>query len=555
MRANRGEQPTPFGKIIRVHEQIKNYTNREKGTLPTDAELIEFGTNLFDALFQGDVRRLYDEARARQQNRKLSIILTSMIPWIAEKPWEFAYDEVRRSFLATEEIHLIRNVLTAVPANWIPPTQAPLRILVAAAQPIGFGKLSIDEEVEIVRRGFRPLEDSKLIEVEVLTRATPRAIQSKLSAGRFTIVHIIGHGGFDEKTQEGVLYFEDDHGGEIRLGERSVREIFCKRGLSLVFLNSCQSGSGGRHNFNRGVAQSLVAHGLPAVVANQYSVLDSSATSFAQQFYWSLANGMNIGKAACEARIGVNCSLQGEIIDWAVPVVYARDPDMQLCLPRDAHPSVSVNVRRGSRQHIERRSVQVAVWDMDSQFPLLPKTLATMNEAQDEFGFELAALSVPINAWDLENRAEDESPYLWADRLADRVQDLTVELGVNILVCITRHWMRDEDWFNLYLWWPVEMQPPVVIFSCAGFDDLLPTGKATDRAIVNVMVSGVAGFLGQMGSHDEEPKNCPFFFDEDRDFQLLTSEQAFDSDCRNKLKKSITPHQLTALEALLKISF
>ena len=74
-----------------------------------------------------------------------------------------------------------------------------------------------------------------------------------------------------------------------------------------------------------------MAHGLPALVANQYSVLDSSATSFAQHFYWSLAQGMTIGQAAREARIAVNYSLQGELIDWAVPVVYARDPNMTLC--------------------------------------------------------------------------------------------------------------------------------------------------------------------------------------------------------------------------------
>lgn len=48
-------------------------------------------------------------------------------------------DAGRESFLATEEIHLVRNVLTAVPASSIPPKPGPLRILVAAAQPIGLG--------------------------------------------------------------------------------------------------------------------------------------------------------------------------------------------------------------------------------------------------------------------------------------------------------------------------------------------------------------------------------------------------------------------------------
>src|SRR5262249_5860083 len=194
LRADGDDGPRPgLGKIIATHERIKNATNHDKGTPPTEEEMLQSGSNLFDALFQGDVRRLYDEARARQQNRKLDIVLTSMIPWIAEKPWEFAYDARRESFLATEETHLVRNVLTSVPANSILPKSGPLRILVAAAQPVGLGQLSVDEEIAVIRRGFGPLEDAGLVSVEVLPRATPRHLQACLSTGTFTVVHMIGH--------------------------------------------------------------------------------------------------------------------------------------------------------------------------------------------------------------------------------------------------------------------------------------------------------------------------------------------------------------------------
>ena len=64
-----------------------------------------------------------------------------MISWISEKPWEFAFDAGRDSFLATEETHFVRNVLTSVPADPIVRATGPLRILVAAAQPVGFGRL------------------------------------------------------------------------------------------------------------------------------------------------------------------------------------------------------------------------------------------------------------------------------------------------------------------------------------------------------------------------------------------------------------------------------
>jgi hypothetical protein len=552
LRAEKGEAPTTYGNIIRIHERIKKYTNRERGSLPSDSELIKFGSDLFETLFQGDVRRLYDEARARQQNRKLDIVLTSMIPWIAEKPWEFAFDASRQSFLATEEIHLVRNVLTAVPAAAIPLRRGPLRILVAAAQPLGMGHLSIDQEIDVIRRGFQPLVDDGLVTVEVLARATPGRILGILSTGGFTVVHIIGHGTFDHATERGALFFEDDLGGQIPLGERSVREIFCKRGVSLVFLNACQTGSGGRDKFNKGIAQSLVSHGLPAVVANQYSVLDSSATSFSQHFYWSLAQGMSIGQAACEARIAVNCSMQGDLIDWAVPVVYARDPNMALCVKPDKMVAAkSTAVRPEGHATLRGRSVRVAVWDIDNIFPSLDHTLQCMNGTQSVFGFELVSLSTPIDAWYLDERASDGSPYLWAEKLAHRLGRMTVELRVNVLVCITRHWLCDDNTLNLYGWWPDNKKPPVVIFSCAGFDDLAPEGPETDRAIVNVTVAMLAGFLADIDSHARGSKNCPLFYDEDRDLARLTSSHEFDKGCRDKLKKKV-PKEFAALEMILK---
>lgn len=548
LRADKGEEKTGFGRIIGVHERIKAYTNREEGSLPDDEEMIAFGSQLFDTLFQGDVRRLYDEARTRQRSR-LDLILTSMIPWIAEKPWEFAYDHGRQSFLATEEINFTRNVLTNVPADPIVHTDGPLRVLVVSAQPVGLGRLSVDQEVAVIERGFAPLVEAGLVEVETIARATPSMIHGRLTTGQYQVVHFIGHGVYNEERGEGCLIFVNDNGGEYPLGERSVRELFRGRGLSLVFLNSCESGRGGRADFNKGVAQSLVAHGLPALVANQYSVLDSSATSFAQHFYWSLAQGMSLGQAAREARIAVNYLLHGEPIDWAVPVLYARDPHATLCPPpknpvRSPTTGTRSSARRSTLSHVTR----VGVWDMDHVLPGLSKTVEAMNRAQHVFGFELVDLSVPLGVWDLET--EPETSYLWAERLADRLQRMPMELGVDVLGCITRHWLRDDDWFNLYGWWPAERHPPIIIYSVAGFEQMAPEGPETDRALANAMVAGLAGFYSDAGAHEGGAEDCPMYFNEERDYAQVVGWQKFDRSCRRKLKSKLGA-KLDALDALL----
>jgi hypothetical protein len=552
LRAAKDEPPTSFGRIIGVHERILKYTGRLSGTLPQDSDLVEFGTLLFDTLFQGDVRRLYDEARSRERKHKLDLVFTSMIPWIAEKPWEFAYDRGRESFLATEDVHFVRNVLTNIPSDRIAKRPGPIRILVVAAQPIGYEPLSVEQEEAVVRRGFDPLVAVGAVAIEVIARVTPARLHDAVSRSEWDVVHFIGHGEYDEKKEEGCLLFEDEHGGEIRLGERSTREILTGRGLSLVFLNACESGRGGRGRaeFNKGTAQSLVAHGLPAVVANQYSVLDSSATSFAQYFYWSLAQGMSFGESAREARVAVNYSLQGEVIDWAIPVVYARDANEALCPPavvRSAFPTARVSGRqaRGGRRGVER----IAVWDIDGTLPELDETIAVMNAAQSVFEFALVDMSVPLDVWDLQTTAG--TPYLWAEHAARRLQSKPTSLGVEILVCITRQWMRNDDTFNLFAWWPDSQQPRIIFFSIAGFDGLEAAGTKTHRAVANALVTGLAGFHGNYDSHEAGPTSCPMYYNRKRDEALITGKQHFDAKCTRALRDRLG-NRFDALEALLR---
>lgn len=551
-RAARGEPPTPFNRIIRTHERIKSYTRLNRGTLPEANELLDFGARLFDVLIQGEVRRLYDEARARQHGRRLDFVLTSMVSWIAEKPWEFAYDRGRRSYLATEDIHFVRNVLTSIPADRVPVRTGPLRILVASAQPVGMGALSVDQETTIVQRSFQPLIDAGLAEVDVLPRATPGGIHARLATGNYTVVHFIGHGEFDEQTREGCLIFEDGRGGAIRVGERSARELFCKRGLSLVFLNACQTGTGGRSDFNKGVAQALVARGLPALVANQYAVLDTSATEFARQFYWSLAQGVGIAEAAREARIAVNYLVHGEAIDWAVPVLYARDPGMVIgARPANVRAPPSRIVRPAQFGGSSAAQTSLAVWDVDGAFPDLDRTLAAMTQAQSQFHIQRVDLSAPLDVWFFDTN-NDNAPYLWAEKLAKHLRWVPAELHVDQLVCLTRRAICSDDYLDLFAWWSKRPETPLALVSYAGLDDLAPSGPSTDRAIARAVVGALAARLGELEGHEAGPNDCPLWENPHHAFNPLTRPMKFDPTCRTRLHKR-NPAALNALDALTEL--
>jgi hypothetical protein len=158
-------------------------------------------------------------------------------------------------------------------------------------------------------------------------------------------------------------------------------------------------------------------------------------------------------------------------------------------------------------------------------------------------------LSVPLGVWDLDSKKG--TPYLWAEHLAQRLQRMPMELGVEVLACVTRHWMRDDNWFNLYGWWPGGRKPPIIIYSVAGFDQMAPEGPDTDRALANALVAGLAGFYGDVDSHERGAKDCPLAFNESRDFKQVVGRRKFDAACRKKLKPKLGA-KLGALEALLK---
>jgi hypothetical protein len=77
------------------------------------------GEQLFDTLFQGDVRRLYDEARTRH-GRKPDFIFTSMTSdrrkalGVRPRPGAEVFPCDRR-------MRFTRNVLTSIPADQINP--------------------------------------------------------------------------------------------------------------------------------------------------------------------------------------------------------------------------------------------------------------------------------------------------------------------------------------------------------------------------------------------------------------------------------------------------
>ncbi len=313
-------------EIIRGHERLRAHYDGDGRPLPPAAALERWGALLFETLFPGEVRRLWDAARGAAGGVPTDVVFTSLLDWVADKPWELAFDPHRRAWLAATEACFVRNVVTAIPCEARPRRRGKLAIVVAAAQPAGLTPLSWEEEAEAVRAGLAPLSAAGLARIRVERAVTVEALHRLVADGPCDVLHFVGHGAWDAERRVGALLLESASGGAAPVEAPVLRSLLAGRGLSLVVLNACQSARGSRSDLARGVAPALVAAGVPAVVANQFSVLDAAALVFARELYRSLALGRALGDAAREARLAVRCDAACGPLDWAVPVVYARDP-------------------------------------------------------------------------------------------------------------------------------------------------------------------------------------------------------------------------------------
>jgi CHAT domain-containing protein len=250
---------------------------------------------------------------------------------VFDMPWEFARDPTRGTVLATEDALFVRNIFTTTPVDRLPPKTGALRLLIATSEPTGLPPLSARQEADDIRNGLSHLVDKGLFQIEVRENVTAERLHQEAATGRYDIVHFIGHGFWDGKSGKSGLVLEDGQQGQLLLGDRSLREILSGRKIRVVFLNACDTGrsvtSGSRLSTIAGTAQDLFGRGVPNVVANQLKVGDKAAATFAKAFYGYLAHGLTIAQATREARIACSYRPGMQSIDWAVPVVYARDAD------------------------------------------------------------------------------------------------------------------------------------------------------------------------------------------------------------------------------------
>lgn len=281
---------------------------------PPPAVLQECGRCLFEALFTGPLLDAFRESMAlvHTQQGCLRLRLYSELPAVITIPWEYLFDPGQIGWLALHpDISLVRALPLAagVPLS----VDGLLRVLVMLASPTDLPALDSRSEWDHLQNATvaAPIE---LVPSEPTYPALLAALRQSPQ-----VFHFVGHGLFDDTSQQGSLCFVGEHGkAELIPAEKLAILLGGCKTLRLVILNTCASAATGTHSAFSGVAQCLIQHQIPAVVAMQTAIIDTDALHFTAELYQALADGLGLEQAVGEGRKRLN---EGSS-HWGVPTFY-----------------------------------------------------------------------------------------------------------------------------------------------------------------------------------------------------------------------------------------
>ena len=304
----------------------------------TNRELLKgLGHELYQALFPNQINALFHatmvSAQANQESVRLRLIFES--PQFASLPWEFLYYEPTNTFLGNNtETVLSRYIDVPLQKRDIKTASLPLKVLLVISSPDNLAALDANGEENLIREALKKYIEAGQIELDVLKEATNRNSRQMLREKPYNVFHFIGHGDF--KDDKGYIYLVDEYNKPKPLDDETfanfflgVRAAFPKenRNLGLIILNSCRGAMVSPNQAFAGTVSNLVRRGIPAVVAMQYTIFDSTAKLFADEFYRTLALGYPVDAAIQETRNAISMDVGLDKRDFATPVLYMRAKD------------------------------------------------------------------------------------------------------------------------------------------------------------------------------------------------------------------------------------
>lgn len=292
-------------------------------------EMQYVGARLFDALFQGDILRLYVHLREQLQpaGERLRVRLEIDPPIAARLPWECLYDTREGSFLGSRQETTLVRYLESATAPKAVAIRLPLRIVLAAECPESHSTARVVREASAVREALRALEAEGLITVQCVGTAldgeplTQEALVERLRRD-VDVLHLIA----DTRWVSGEATVElmEEGGKAASVSAGSLASALEATSPRLVVL----SGGSAAGAVGPALAERLLLH-TPALLSHRGNTPEDLLERFVSMFYRSLAAMMSVDGALTRARGEVALHFPVEI-GWLAPALFLAQRDARL---------------------------------------------------------------------------------------------------------------------------------------------------------------------------------------------------------------------------------
>lgn len=294
-------------------------------------DYVVFGRLLWDALFNDDVTRLLDRAADRAAEAdmplRLQLFFKDQEDPLAQLPWEYLFRARPGggSFLATDPALVLSRYLPLhTPRGSIAPDGGPLRVLIALAKPADLRPVATREPVEAIRR----LEQNGTIEVHEEPTATIEALLAAIMRVQPDVLHVMGHGTWDDERRQGRIALLDAAGKADWVTDANFATILEQPGAppALVVLHLCEGGAADYREDFAGLGPQVVRHGAQAVIAMQHVISNRAAVTFTTSFYAALARNARVDEATQASRreLLAEAATKPYPRDFGTPVLFMR---------------------------------------------------------------------------------------------------------------------------------------------------------------------------------------------------------------------------------------
>lgn len=299
----------------------------------------KLGLSLWQWLFSGEIARSFDQSQgiAMGQDQPLRLRLDLRSPHLIGLPWEILQPQPGKSAVSLSQHLLFSRTTSEVESLSHRRATDSLNILLVLGQEAterNLPQLQLEQEANLLSEIFDRcvLEASAVpYRVHTLIQPTVAELIDRLESQETHILLYAGHG--IPAPDGGRLFL----GSETTLSGTELAQVLVRTQVTLAVFNSCWGAQCARQESDGSVvtrsslAEVLIHHGVPAVLAMRDTIADREALSFIRAFAQALAQQHPVDRAVAIARQQLLTLYKFNQPAWTLPVLYMH-PEFDGCL-------------------------------------------------------------------------------------------------------------------------------------------------------------------------------------------------------------------------------